>query len=77
MVVKVKIVGELKTGVVFEKSVPVTGAVPEVNVMLCTLFPIWPILPVVIPPVEALRMIFCPGPVKFVSVIFPSLLLTV
>jgi len=31
---------ELKTGGVFEKIVPVTGAVPEVNSTLCTLFPI-------------------------------------
>ena len=73
----VKIVGELKTGAVFEKSVPVTGAMSEVNVMLCTLLPNCPILPVVIAPVLALRMMFWPGPVRLVRVIFPSLLLTV
>lgn len=77
LVVIVRIVGELKTGVVFEKSVPVTGVVPDVNVMLWTLFPNCPIFPVVIPPVFALRMMFRPGPVKLVRVIFPLLLFTV
>lgn len=52
----VKIVGELKTGELVELSVPVTGGAPDVNTMLITA-PDCPILPVVMKPVLALRMI--------------------
>lgn len=75
-VVIVIMVGELNTGVVLEWITPVTLITDAVTVTLCTL-PERPMFVIFAVPVFAFRMMFWPGPLRSVRVMFPLLVFTV
>lgn len=74
-VVIVMTIGAMKTGGVFEWIVPGWLIIAAVTVTLWTL-PVSPISASVAVPKVALREMLVPGPFRFVSVIFPLLVLT-